>query len=351
MKLPGLKRYHVGDTYYVYHRATGKKLPSDLPEDHPDFLSAYYQAELGLPEKAPEHIVRKNSVEDISNRYLKSHAFAALSESYQDVRRRDIDRLRRELDGAVARLPIQAIRDVHIMADMDALSANPANERLKSWRALCDFAIKRKIIQLNPNQAVTRDPTPKTDGHIPWTFDEIARFRAHWAIGTKQRLAFEICYWFGCRISDAIRLGDSNLTHDGWFEFSQQTTGGDVAVPFNRSLPRFAVKEDLEHLKRAMAAMNRRGDTFLETEYGERRSQKAASSWFSKAARAAGIEDRTSHGLRKSRIILHAERGATMKQIGVWSGHESLKEIERYIRKADKKRLLTPSALETGEFY
>ncbi|MEZ5723420.1 MAG: hypothetical protein R3D59_19070 [Paracoccaceae bacterium] len=111
------------------------------------------------------------------------------------------------------------------------------------------------------------------------------------------------------------------------------------------------MKEDLEQLKHAMAAMNWRGETFLETEYGERWSQEAASSWFSKAAREAGIEGRTSHGLRKSRMILHAERGATMKQIGARSGQETLKEIERHIRKAEKKRLLTPSALETGEFY
>jgi integrase len=128
-------------------------------------------------------------------------------------------------------------------------------------------------------------------------------------------------------------------------------------VPFNRPLPHFATPEDLANLKRAIAAMGERSGTYMLTEEGNPRSQKAASSWFSKAARKAGLPlGQSSHGLRKSRMILHAERGATIHQIAAWSGHETLKEIERYTREVGKRRLLTPgtapfsSWLETGEF-
>jgi hypothetical protein len=34
-----------------------------------------------------------------------------------------------------------------------------------------------------------------------------------------------------------------------------------------------------------------------------------------------------------------AEAGATEKQIAAWSGHETLREIERYTQAADQKRL------------
>jgi len=55
---------------------------------------------------------------------------------------------------------------------------------------------------------------------------------------------------------------------------------------------------------------------------------------------------------RKSRMILHAESGANIHQIAAWSGHEPLKEIERYTKRAEKRRLLSPgpSALKTGKF-
>ncbi len=49
-------------------------------------------------------------------------------------------------------------------------------------------------------------------------------------------------------------------------------------------------------------------------------------------------------------MILHAENGVGSKEIAAWSGHETLAEIERYIRGVDRKKVLTPSVLETGEF-
>ncbi|WOI56723.1 hypothetical protein [Palleronia sp. LCG004] len=51
-------------------------------------------------------------------------------------------------------------------------------------------------------------------------------------------------------------------------------------------------------------------------------------------------------------MILHAERGANIHQIAAWSGHETLKEIERYTKRAERRRLLSPepSVLETGRF-
>lgn len=352
VKLRGLKRYSVNGIHYVYHRASNTPLPAHLPEDHPDFLDAYFEAENGLKPRPPENDVKPNSVEDVAKRYLGSAEFSGLSKNYQDVRRRDIRRLLSQNKGAVARVLLDDVRDDHINADMDMLSTNPANERRKTWSALCSFAFDRKIIRQNPVVSVKRRKTPRTRGHIPWTYDDIGKFRAHWPHGTKQRLAFEICFWCGCRISDAIALGDRNLTHDGWFRFEQQKTGGVVHVPFNRKVPDFAVRSDLEELKRSLTSFNQRGATFLETESGKQRSAKAATGWFSEAARVAGLPDgRTAHGLRKSRMILHAERGATTHQIAAWSGHESLKEVERYTREADQKRILTPSVLETGQFY
>ncbi len=56
-------------------------------------------------------------------------------------------------------------------------------------------------------------------------------------------------------------------------------------------------------------------------------------------------------------MIRHAERGANIHQIAAWSGHETLKEIERYTKRAEKRRMLgpeplgpKPSVLETGKF-
>ncbi len=89
------------------------------------------------------------------------------------------------------------------------------------------------------------------------------------------------------------------------------------------------------------------------TELGKPCSSNGASQWFSERAQMAGVpQGKTSHDLRKSRMILHAERGASIHQIAAWRGHETLKEIERYTKRAEKRRLLSPepSVLATGKF-
>ncbi|MBV7380578.1 tyrosine-type recombinase/integrase [Maritimibacter dapengensis] len=353
MKQPGLKRYYVNGTYYVYHRATNTPLPAHLPEDHPDFLDALFEARNGIKRDAPKSIVIKNSVEDVARRYMDSHEFRALSESYQGVRRTDIARLLREKDGAIARLDYRTIQGKHIKAMMRAMAPNPANERLKTWRALGKFAaVELELIEDDPSLSAKKVKAPKSDGHTPWTNPQVKQFRDHWPIGTKHRLAFELCFWLGCRISDAVALGPGDISEDGWLEFTQQKTGGDVAVPVYRDLPRFADEADLQHFKNALRAMNEPCETFLQTAYGAMRSAKAAPGWFSEAVQEAGLpKGLTSHGLRKSRMIKHAENGATVHQISAWSGHESLKEVERYTRGADRKRILSVSVLDTGDFY
>lgn len=344
-----------GGINYTYHRATGTQLPAHLPENHPDFIAAYLAA-CNQEETGHENVVelvKPNSVSHIVGRYLRSHAFRGLSESYQEVRRRDMNRLLKINNGAVGRVAFADVRSEHIRHQLDSMNVNPANERLKSWSALGEFALQRKLITSKPTEGIKQLKGTATQGYIPWTFSDIETYRRYWTYGSEARLAFELQFWAGCRISDSVGLGRHSIDDDGWLVFVQKKTKSEVSVPFDRGLPRFAVAEDLEHLFHAIEAMGPRTGTFMLTEHGNPRSSKGASQWFSERARMAGVpEGRTSHGLRKSRMILHAERGANIHQIAAWSGHETLKEIERYTKRAEKRRLLSPepSVLETGKF-
>lgn len=90
--------------------------------------------------------------------------------------------------------------------------------------------------------------------------------------------------------------------------------------------------------------------TWLVTAYGSARSEKAASNWFSKAYREAGLKDedrRTEHDLRVTCATRMAELGASTHQLGAWTGHESLSEIEDYTKAAAKKALLTQNKMGT----
>jgi site-specific recombinase XerD len=79
----------------------------------------------------------------------------------------------------------------------------------------------------------------------------------------------------------------------------------------------------------------------LTTEHGKSRSEKAAASWFSKAAQAAGLEKgKTAHGVRKGRAAMFKENGASSDQRMAILGHETESETLHYSKSADLRRTI-----------
>lgn len=336
-------------TYWYARRPDGKlgKLP-DLPHDHPDFLAAYAVHMAATPAK----ITGKHGPGTIGaavDAYLSSDAWKLLKPATQAQRRRHLARIASKWGPAM-------LRDLaarHIEADLDPLAPHAARHHLMAWRGLCKWAKSARLIDRDPAAGAERKSLPKSRGHAPWTLDEVATFRAHWPIGSAQRLALELIFWTGARVSDAVRLGPGMVDRAGWLVYVQKKTGGDVAVPLKRTLPAFALgwQADLAQLREAIEASPHRHMTWLVTDAGAGRSEKAAASWFAGAARTAKV-GRTAHGLRKLRGQLLAEAGATTHQAAAWLGHESLSEVARYSRGADKRRVLagdeTGTKLETA---
>src|SRR5262245_57406999 len=80
--------------------------------------------------------------------------------------------------------------------------------------------------------------------------------------------------------------------------------------------------------------------TFLVTSHGHPYSDAGFGNWFRDACAAAGLPKRCAfHGLRKAACRRGAEAGWTTHQIAAWSGQKTLKEVERYTKAADQKRL------------
>lgn len=329
-------RFPSGNVRY-YYRPKGQKgtaMP-DLPPDHPEFLAAYAKA-AGVAPRAP---LREGSLASGVALYKASDAFAALAASTRSVRARMLDDIGQRYGHANR----AELAPRHIEADLARFRGHARNNRLKAWRGFCAWLRERDRLARDPSDGIRRAATAKSDGHTPWDAEDIEAFRGHWGFGTIERLAFELIYWTGARVSDAVRLGPGNVDREGWISFRQQKTGGEVWIPFNRHLPDFAqvYENDLVMLHAAIETRPDRQMTYLHTSRGASRSSKSVSQWFAARSRAAGVEGKTAHGLRKARAKALAEAGASAPQIGAWTGHESLKEIERYIRDFSKKKALS----------
>jgi len=116
----------------------------------------------------------------------------------------------------------------------------------------------------------------------------------------------------------------------GRLVYAQKKTGAEINVPL------------LPQLKAAIEAMPAlaQQERFLETKFGEAFTETGFYNWFTRKAQRAGVpEGRSPHGLRKASCRRLAEAGCSPHEIMSVSGHETLKEVERYTKAANRARL------------
>ena len=95
----------------------------------------------------------------------------------------------------------------------------------------------------------------------------------------------------------------------------------------------------LSELRSVLDATPRGHLTFLVTEFGKPFTAAGFGNWFRDRCDEAGLPHCTFHGLRKGASRRLAENGCTPHEIAAITGHATLKEIERYTRDAERKRL------------
>jgi len=85
--------------------------------------------------------------------------------------------------------------------------------------------------------------------------------------------------------------------------------------------------------------------TFLVTKTGRQWPSTYFSNQFREWCNEAGLpRSCTFHGLRATGCTRLADLGYSVHEIAAWSGHMSLKEVERYTRNANQRRLARGSA-------
>ena len=101
-------------------------------------------------------------------------------------------------------------------------------------------------------------------------------------------------------------------------------------------------------LELALRAYPAKGLALIGRPDGKPMTDKGLSHFIRDAVKAADLPAKcVAHGLRKAKMRRLAEDGATEKEIAAWSGHKTLREIERYTKAADQKRLAKAGANKT----
>ena len=332
-KLPKYVHAYVDrhGTPRIYLRHPGRPrmaLPGPLFSE--PFWTAYHKALAAeAPPKAAIGAARSKpgSFNMLIAEYYASSAFTTKANATKESYRRDIERFRREYGD----MPVATMQAKHVDILLGKIAAHSTAQAKNMRKRLYTLMRLARKWRYRPDNPVVDS---ERIGHIAkgypaWSEDDIAMFRAHWPLGSKQRIAMEILLHTGLRRADAVRIGPQHVK-SAWFAIATSKSRGATTV-------NFPVHPDLvPHLEQAP----KDALAFLVTEQGKSRSEKAFTNWIIEAAHEAGLPPhRSPHGLRKSACIRLAEVGCTTQQIMTLTGHRNAAELEPYLRNVNQRKL------------
>lgn len=187
-----------GKLYYFYRRG-GLLIPIKSPEGirlkpgDVGFYEAYAEIDATFAQRKREG-PKTGTIAHLVQEYRQSGEYLAnLRESTRSTRERYLTEIvEKHGNGLVRTLPREAILK---MRDEYKATPGTANEFLKVWNVLLNFAEERPLIfrlpvgWRNPARKIKKLKTG--EGHRPWEEFEIDQFRDRWAIGILERTIFE----------------------------------------------------------------------------------------------------------------------------------------------------------------
>ena len=319
-----------GKARFYFRRAGFKAVALPGLPWSPEFMAAYEKALAGQPAQLGSDRVKPGTIRALASSYYNSIAFRSMRPTTQSVYRNIIDRFCREKDREGhphGDKRVATLHREHIVKLMAARADKPesANGLRKALRAIMKHAFETGLRADDPTRDV-KAIRVKSDGYHSWTDDEIAQFERRHPIGSRARLALALLLYTGQRRSDVVRMGRQHI-RDGVIEVKQAKTGAELSLPVHPTLAAIIAETPSDHL------------TFLTTQFGQPFKAAGFGNWFRERCDEVGLKRCSAHGLRKAAARRLAEAGCTEHEIAAITGHASLREVARYTKAADQKRL------------
>ncbi|WP_299558642.1 site-specific integrase [uncultured Sulfitobacter sp.] len=232
-----------------------------------------------------------------------------------------------------AELPMM-IPASELEAFKDRMASTPGKAR-NVWKLLIaayDFGVNRQHCTVNPARAVKRPVYKSAGGATPWTTDDLFAFKNAHPKGTAAHLALTLFMFSACRIGDAILLGRAHEERRAgqlWLSWTPTKKGSKrVEIPV---------------LPPLLAALNARtviGGTYLLTGHAlPYKSPEGLRNKMQRWCAEAGIQGKSSHGIRKAAGHLLALNGATQYEIMAVHGHANASTSQVYTDGVERARL------------
>jgi integrase len=238
--------------------------------------------------------------------------------------------------------PVALLDRAGIIRQLDEKLIPNAAQRdkwLKTMRMLMVHAVANNWCKNDPTIGI-KVRLPKSTPHHSWTGEEVAQYRAHWALGTKQRLVLEFALETLSRRMEVARLGPHHVKIvKGQRRIAIERCHGsnDVNIRMSQALQDAvdAMPPPVVNIKSQPGTR-----TYIATDRGQQYTPDALGHDFAAWAKAAGLPDCCRmHGLKRAAMARLASYDATTKQIMGASGHKTLAMVQLYTEEAERSKL------------
>ena len=322
---------------YWFYRRAGQRIPIAAPdgtrlfEGDPGFLTAYDRIHQSFERPAAE-APGYGSLAALIAEYYQTADFTNLAPKTRRDYRRYLDPLAAEFGDLQATAMTRKF--VHLWRDRYKDTPRTANYAVSVLRRVMSLAVDEGLRSDNP---AARPRQLKTGpGHRPWEEDEIDVFRKFWALGTRERTAFEMLLYTAQRGGDVVGMKHRRHYTKERVSVRQEKTDKYVSIPAAADLvaaieawsERPAAKEKNDKIETIAILTGERGSPMTVDTF--RHMMRAA-------YRLAELpEDCTTHGLRYTAATRVYELTRDWAAVADITGHATMEMAKKY--SAQKRR-------------
>lgn len=148
----------------------------------------------------------------------------------------------------------------------------------------------------------------------------------------RDKALFGICFFTGCRISEALQLLTSDITKDA-ITFRKDITKGKLQTR------RAYISNDLQQILKEYTPRNNPHNAMFPGKRGVSvfLSRDAADKILRKTCKSLGLEGVSTHSFRRTALTLMSNSNVPLRHIQEISGHRDLGALQKYLEVTDKQ--------------
>jgi integrase len=309
-----------GKTVWYVRIGKGPRIRIKGDYGAPEFEAAYQAA---LKGEAPRAAVAARGT--LRWLWLLYGQTGAWTEELSATTRRQRERIMRKVLETGGDQPLSKITTASIKAGVERRKPYAARHFVDTLRGMFKWAVTAQHVRSDPTTGISVKK-PKTKGFPPWSEEQLEIYERRWPLGTRERVMFGVYAYTGLRAGDVAILGKQHI-RNGVITLDTLKNDTRVTLPVLPELAEILAAGPLGELS---IVANKRGKPMDKGTIGN---------LFRKACRAAGIHNRSAHGIRKAAATRAAYNGAniqTLNAIFGWTGHQM---ATLYTEAADRRRL------------